>query len=117
MILITRSRLRKTIEHSGEDFEAVHDRGQPVPGAAQKNLAAMVEPLPQGLLEGDDARHDAIGEQVHVHRKPALQLGELEKLFHHHFADRRARAGLDDERISSADSSRISATSGQFFLG
>ena len=75
----------------------MHDLGLPMAGAAQKNLAAMVEPLPQGLLEGNDARYHAIGEQIHIHRKPALELSELEELLHHHFGIDGARARLDDD--------------------
>ena len=84
-------------EHAGENFEAVRDLGLPMARAAQQNVAAMVEPLPQGLLQGDDARHDAIDEQIHIQRKPALKLGELEELLHHHFRIDGARARLDDD--------------------
>jgi len=49
----------------------------PMARTAQKNLAAMVEPLPQGLLEETTRGTTPSASRFIFIRKPALELGEL----------------------------------------
>ncbi len=51
--------------------------------AAQQHLAAMIEPLPQRLVERDDARRDAVDQHIHIDGEARLQFGELEQRLHH----------------------------------
>ena len=70
---------------------------QPEARAPLQHVAAMVEPVPQRLLEGDHARHDAVHKHVHVHREADLELRRLEQLSIIRLGIDRAGARLDDD--------------------
>ncbi len=84
-------------DHAGEHLEPVLDLAQPVARAAHQHGAAVVEPLPQRLLERDHLGHDAVDEHVHVHREARLELAGAEQLLHHHARRHGAVLGLDDD--------------------
>ena len=84
-------------EVAAEHFQAMLDLRQPELGAAHQHLAAVIEPLAQGLGEADHLRDAALHQHVHVERNAAFQLGELEQRFHQQLGIDGARARLDDE--------------------
>ena len=75
--------IEKDDEHPFELFEPAQDRREPMARAAQQHLAAMIEPLPQRLVQRDDARRDAVDQHIHIDGKARLQFGELEQRLHH----------------------------------
>ena len=66
-----------------EDLEPPHDRGEAMVGAALDDLASMVEPVAQRVLQAEHDRRLAAHQHVHVERDAGLELGELEDRLHH----------------------------------
>ena len=80
-----------------EDVEAGLDLGQPVAGAADQHIAAMVEEGQQHLLQPHDAGRAAGVEDVEVDAEAVLQVRELEQALHQDGGLDVARLGLQHQ--------------------
>ena len=82
---------------AAQDFEPMLDLRQPMPRAAQQNVAAVREPLAQRLGQAEHLGNAAIDQHVHVERYAAFELGELEQALHQQRWIDRARARLEHD--------------------
>ena len=73
---------------AAEDFEPLLDLAEPVPGAADQHVLAVLQPSCKHALQRQDVRHLAARQHVHVERKAGFELGQLEQRFHQ-------QAGID----------------------
>ena len=84
-------------QQAAQHFEPVVDFRQPMLGAPDQHVAAVVEPFLQDLGEVHHLGHLALGQHVHVERDAALKLGQLEQRLHQEPGIDRARLRLDDD--------------------
>ena len=80
-----------------EDVQTRLDLAQPVAGAADQHVAAVIEEGSQGLLQVHDARRAARIKDVEVDAEACLQIGELEQALHQHLGLDVAALGFEDQ--------------------
>ena len=69
-------------EIAAQDFETAVDGGQPEARTAQQDLAAMVQPFEQHLVQRHHLGHAAHRQHVHVERNAVFEFRQLEQQFH-----------------------------------
>ncbi len=89
--------IKKDDDHAFQLLDSAQNCRETMARAAQQHRPAVVEPLPQRLVERHNPRRHPVDEHVHIHAETRLELGELEERLHHQSRIDVARARLEHD--------------------